>query len=233
MGEGLQDRLILYLIYLLGTATLMVLLLVLGSRVRHNLRLQRRQRVSQRLGVLLAEYINDPYLMEELWERLVRESRGRWRKQILLQHVTELAYNLTGVYFDRVQEAYYSFGLQRVSVRKLKSRRWDRVVEGMTELAILEADEGFDLIKPMLESRVRPIRRQARLALVTLDKAEGLMAMERQLGSMSNWTYISILSILQRSAFKLNAEQLHQLSTSKNPSSRRLAERIGKFVVTS
>ena len=68
--------------------------------------------------------------------------------------------------------------------------------------------------------------------MVEIGEIKGLMEMESRIGIMSKWTFLSILSILHRSPFKLNKHQLEQLKNSKNPATRRLTNYLDKYSVT-
>ena len=226
-----NERWLIILLYVVLTGVGVILLLLVFSRVRYVLRRRHHLRFTQTASSLMADLVNHEQRREANLARIKGLARRPWQRQILLDMVAEMCYNFTGSYFQRSRDVFYQLGLLSVCQRKLRSRHWNQVVEGIAELSVVEAHEAYALIEPLLDHPHLLVRRQARLAVVELGKVQGLMAMERRLGVMSEWTFISILALLHRSAFKLSPEQLQQLQQSKNPSARRLAQRLDRYSV--
>ena len=151
---------------------------------------------------------------------------------MLLDELVQMCYSFSGVYEERSKELYYHFGLDKISIKKLNSSFTHRIVEGIIELSIVGDKSAYSSIVPLVDHYDIRVRKQAKIAMVEIGEIKGLMEMESRIGIMSNWTFISILSILHRSPFKLNKSQLETLKNSKNPATRRLTHYLDKYSVT-
>lgn len=226
-----SDYWIVWLILSISVLTLLVLCVILIHRIRFILFDLRFRKFQSVLNGLLSKVINRYDQKEKYLTKIKAIVNSRWKKDLLLDQLVVMCYNFSGIYAVRSREVFDHFQLRQDCLKKLKSSKWNKIVEGIIELSIMDEKDGYELIEPLLDHDNYQVRKQAKIAIVEIDKIEGLMKMESRIGIMSRWTFISILSILHRNPFKLSQSNLDLLKQSKNPSTRRLSEYLGKYSV--
>lgn len=226
-----NDHWLIYLIafnVVLFTVTLGFILFI---RVYYILNHRRERKFESTLLSLLSAALNYPEKEEMYVKKIHKLVRKRWQYEILLDNLVVMCYSFSGSYAERSKNLYTRFNLKPMSNRKLQSNRWWKVVEGIIEISIVGNKNAYKEIIPLLDHENFHVRRQAKIAIVEIGQIKGLMEMESKIGIMSRWTFISILSIIHRSAFKLKPEELERLKKSQNPATRRLSAHLEKYSV--
>ncbi|HCX23301.1 MAG: hypothetical protein CMB80_24925 [Flammeovirgaceae bacterium] len=228
----LVDQLIIYLIGAIIVGLVITLLSIFIYRFRYMLFDRKQQKFRSTLLSLLSAALNYPEKNVKYKKQLSHLVKSKWQKEMLLDELVQMSYSFSGVYEERSKELYYHFELDKISIKKLSSAYTYRIVEGIIELSIVGNKSAYSSILPLVDHHESQVRKQAKIAMVEIGEIKGLMEMESRIGIMSKWTFLSILSILHRSPFKLNKHQLEQLKNSKNPATRRLTNYLDKYSVT-
>ena len=228
------DRFILDIIYILLLFASIFLAIILYTRFNHLI--NRRWKNNQRnlVQTLLAKYVNAPSASEamKIKKRLIKISKSRQQKQILLDEVSDIYDNFNGRCSDMVKDLYDEMALFKISIKKLKNTRWHNKIEGIVELSTMNHRKAYDLIVPLLQHKNKDVRRTAKIALVELKKAKGLDDLAKLPTEMSDWTSLSIISILHRSPVKLTNTELERLKRADSQSMRSLATHLEKHSLT-
>ena len=233
--EVFDDVLLLRTIYVLVGFAVLFLLFIFYVRFSYVRERRWRRSVRSLCQQLLARYVN---LHEEeeiaaVRKRIKKVANSPEKRQILLEEVIELYNNFNGVASDRVKKLYKEMRLYELSVRKVESFIWHENIEGIVELSLMNYGKGVKYIRPLLLHSNREVRRKAKIAIVELNKIEGLRELAELPEEMSDWTYLSILSILKRSHSKINTTDLQVLKESESQSIRSLAGHLEKYMLVS
>lgn len=226
-----QDVWLVYIISLIVILQLLILATILSYRLSFIIRSERREKFQSVLITILAKAVNYPARKQKFIKKIEKLVTKQWQRELMLDELVMMCYSFTGVYQQRAQELYDYFEMEKLSMDKLKSRKWHRVIEGMIELSIVGGEDMYKTVMPLLEHPNPHVKRQAKIAVVEIGRIKGLLAMETKIGMMSKWTFISILSILHRNPFKLTTQQVNRLKSSKNPGMRKLSNHLDKFSV--
>jgi hypothetical protein len=229
MSSG--DQILVYGIYVILIFIGLVLIGLAISRTRFMLWNKSYQRREKLLHSILSMLLNHPDKREAAYNKLTKFLKSEKDYKVLVDLLTSIGYTLSGQYFERAKAVYYDFHLENYSIKNLSHQDWDRIVEAIIELSVLGTEKHLKHILQLLDHHNPHVRRQAKIAVVEIGKGKGLMQMEDKIGVMSDWTYMSILSILHRTPFKLGAKDLEKLQNSKNPSMRKLAGHLSRFSV--
>lgn len=227
-----NDHWLIYIIVGIISVTLIILLAIIVYRLNYLLSKSRIRKFESALLNLLSGAVNHPEKNQENKNRISKILKKRWQYEILLKYLKVMCYSFRGIFEDRSKELYMYFGLNELSERKLKSLKWDKRIEGIIELSVIGGHDSYNKILPLLDDKEIRVRRQCKIAIVELGEVNGLIEMEAKMGTMSNWTFISILSILHRSTFKISSKNLEILKKSKNPSMKKLLPHLEKYAVT-
>ena len=226
------DQWIIYLIGLVLLCLFLTLISIFTYRIRYILFNKKQQKFRSTLLSLLSATLNYPEKSDKYKKQLNQLVRNTWQKEMLLDELIQMCYSFSGIYEERSKELYYYFELDKISIKKLDSTFTHRIVEGIIELSIVGDKSAYSTIIPLVDHHDISVRKQAKIAMVEIGEIKGLMEMESRIGIMSNWTFISILSILHRSPFKLSKVQLETLRNSQNPATRKLTHYLDKYSVT-
>lgn len=191
----------------------------------------RKHRRIEEVGSIFHDHLTSYLLCDEAeaqraFAEIQQLARGKKNKRILIDQLIELSHNFSGRYNDEVFRLYEKMGLQRISLAKLKSQRWDLKVRAMYELSSLEYDAAFDEISKYINHKNGEVRRNARVSLIKVRKKEALMMLKDLEGNVSKWTIINILATLKRNPTKLTEEEIHVLKNAKNFHIRELAKEL-------
>ncbi len=229
-----EDRFILDIINILLLFAMVFLTIILYARFNHII--DRKWKNNQRnlVQTLLAKYVNAPTASEseKIKKRLVKISKSKPQKQILLDEVANFYDNFSGKSSDMIKDLYDEMALYKISIKKLKNFRWHNKIEGIVELSTMNHKKAYDLIVPLLRHKNNDVRRTAKIAIVELKKANGLDDLAKLTTEMSDWTSLSIISILHRSPTKLTKAELARLRLSDSQSMRSLAAHLEKHSLT-
>lgn len=153
------------------------------------------------------------------------------QRQILLIKLILARQSFSGKYSEKALWLYYHFKLDVDSLKKINSKIWHRIIEGIVELSIMDKYQiKYRFIALAKHSNVN-VRRNAKIALIRLEKANGLKDLFEINDTLSNWSYISILSILRREPFKINVNQLKQYVDNDDKNTVQLFDHLQKHTV--
>lgn len=226
-----DDRWLLWVIFGIVSLAILVFVFILIYRIHFILYDRRKRKFTSTLISLLSKALNNPEKLSKHVNRIKKLLRTSWQYEILLDQLINMCYCFQGVYATRAREIFDEFDLMSRSTRKLDSSRWDEIIEGIMELSVVAEEDGYKLITPLLNHPNPHVRREAKVAIVEIGKTKALLEMHGKMGVMSKWTFISVLSILHRNAFKLSKSDLDYLKNSSNPSMKALAGHLGKYSV--
>jgi hypothetical protein len=229
-----EDRLILEIIYILVGLGLFFLAIILIVRMSFVLNNNWRMSLTDTYQTLLAQYVNAPEYTraEEIKRRIVRISNTNAKKEILLHEVANLYNNFSGRFSDTARDLYQDLELYKLSIKKVKHLRWHNKIEGIVELSLMKHFKAADLIIPLLKHRDINVRRHAKIGLVELKKIEGIKELTHIPADMSEWTFLSILSIMHRTPTKITEGDLHVLKNAESENIRALAAHLEKYSLT-
>ncbi|MEQ9306644.1 MAG: hypothetical protein RJQ14_22210 [Marinoscillum sp.] len=225
-----SDSFILEVIYLMVGFALLFLLIILYTRFTYVMDRKWKESIRELYQTLLAQYVNskDPKKAKKIRERIIKISNSKEKKEILLDEVTDLYNSFNGICSKMAQELYQDMELYKLSIKKLKHHRWHMKMEGIVELSLMNYKEAYSLIVPLLYHKNVDVRRKAKIAIIELKKAKGLEDLVNLPTEMSNWTFLSILSILHRHPSKLTNNELNNLKNSDSESMKSLARHLEK-----
>lgn len=118
-------------------------------------------------------------------------------REVLSEVLLDLKKDLTGEARHRLLSLYQDLGLHQDAFRKLKSRRWELVSQGIQELTDMRVDQAYHIIKKRINDKKSVIRRQAQLATVNL-REEGIRyVLDTARHRISEWQQLKLMELLK------------------------------------
>lgn len=150
---------------------ILLLMVILLKRVR----MEKRDEISKELlvkyQVLLMDYIQS---VEPEGEKrnIKRLTNSRFKKQLLINQIVDIAKNLRGENLGKLQDLYFELGLHKRTFRKVRWGNWSNKIKGIKELCSLSLTHQRERIMKYAHSKNDFLRMEAQTALVDLSRFE-------------------------------------------------------------
>ncbi len=123
--------------------------------------------------------------------------RTRRNREVLSEVLMDLRKDVSGEALDRLLRLYQELGLHRDAFEKLKSQRWEKVAQGISELTEMKVDQAYHILKKRINDKRGIIRKQAQLAIVSL-REEGIRyILDRARHRISEWQQLKMMELLK------------------------------------
>lgn len=121
---------------------------------------------------------------------------SRWGRQATIDRIINFRKNLRGKTGDLLRQLYLQLELEKESFRKMKSRKWYRKVQALSEFANLDIPIADVSILPLTNSRNRELRAAARHAYIKLSKNEPFKFFDVVTEPLLQWDQIELFRII-------------------------------------
>jgi type II secretory pathway pseudopilin PulG len=130
-------------------------------------------------------------------EHLKKETSKVYRKDILIATMLKLTYEISGEMANSINKLYIETGLLDHSIRKVKTKKWNFIAQGIRELTLFEVKEVEELVKQHINHPRIEVRSEIQLYLVNLFHFNGLDFLNEIKTPISEWDQIQLLEVLQ------------------------------------
>ncbi len=139
--------------------------------------------------------------------------------QVLVERILALNKKMKGDFKLKLKALYKRLKLDQVSIKKLKSSKWDTVVSGLVEINEMDLTEALGEVKKHVNSSNFYIRSQAVATILNLSQSVDLSFLRDQTFPLSRWQQMNYLRIIK---FLSASRDLHinSLFSSENQSIR-------------
>jgi len=122
--------------------------------------------------------------------------RKRWARQALIDRLIHYRNNVSGIMGDQLRNLYIQLELDKESLKKMKSRKWDKKVQAMSELTSMNMSIADVTILPLTNSRNRELRAAARHAYIKLSKNEPFKFFDLATEPLLLWDQVELFRII-------------------------------------
>lgn len=140
-------------------------------------------------------------------------------KQVLTERILALNKKMKGEFKLKLKALYKRLNLDKITIEKLNSDRWDRVVIGLVEVNEMNLKELLKEVKKHVNSPNFHVRSQAVATVLNLSESVDLSFLRDQTFPLSRWQQMNYLRIIK---YLNSSRELHinSLFSSHNPSIR-------------
>jgi len=117
-------------------------------------------------------------------------------RQILINHLMHYRKSVGGINGEMLKEIYLELGLDKDSMQKLRSPRWNAKVLGLQEMTTMELNIPDVNILPLTNHKNRNLRSAARSAYLKLSKNEAFKFFDLVTEPMLKWDQIELFRII-------------------------------------
>lgn len=221
---SLKHGLILVILAFL-MAALYFFLLTLWKRSQKLRELKVKKAYQEEIDQILFGFVFGQDGAEEELKKFSITGKSNLYKKILIKSLISLHSNFTGSSTAKLEDFYVSSGLVDYSLKKLRSKKWTAVVEGIRDLAALNYQPAYDSIKQAGFSNNDLVQQEKLIARIRLRGLEELNEFRNSKAYFNDWTQSNILFSVKRFKVK-NLENLQDLLDSPNESVALLVIRL-------
>lgn len=188
---ALVNLLIIVIVFSISTMVVLLVFILLNRR-----RMKRREALYQYLLETYQALIIDYLYGEAGAEGFRKIASNRYRRQVLIEQMKDVAVNLKGDSGEKLRKLYLELGLDRDSVRRVYNRRWHIKIKGFRELAFMNIKDANTEIFRCLNSHNEILRMEAQIALVRLSDDKPFEFLHHLQRPFSLWEQISLHELL-------------------------------------
>jgi len=215
-GIIFNNLFILAVIFLIVYFLLMSLIFSVSTmsiRFLKNRRKYKRKRLEEKYHNIIAEYLYKEKDANIVPAALFRQ-RSRFRKQIIIDVIVNLYVSLEGDVADKLRALYLNLRYNKVSLRKLKSSKWNIKAKGFRELANMDVEEAESKIRKYLNHRNDELRSEAHIAFVRLNKEEPFWFLNNLETYFTPWEMLNIHQVVKK--YKIEVPQFMKWLNASN-----------------
>ena len=150
-------------------------------------------------------------------------------RQVLVERILALNKKMKGDFKLKLKALYKRLELDKATVEKLNSSKWDTVVTGLVEVNEMDLTETLKVVKKLINSPNFQIRSQAVATLLTLSENEDLAFLRDQAFPLSRWQQMNYLRIIKY-LHSSRTLQIENLFDSNNQSIRLFGYKLVRVI---
>lgn len=120
----------------------------------------------------------------------------KWARQALIDRLIHYRNNVRGAMGEQLRNLYMAMDLDKDSLKKMKSRKWDRKVQALAELTNMNMSIADVTILPLTNSSNRELRAAARHAYIKLSKNEPFKFFDVVTEPLLLWDQVELFKII-------------------------------------
>ncbi|MVT10636.1 HEAT repeat domain-containing protein [Chitinophaga tropicalis] len=120
----------------------------------------------------------------------------KWARQALINRLIHYRNNVRGSMGEQLRNLYIQLELDKDSLKKMKSRKWDLKVQALAELTSMNMSIADVTILPLTNSRNRELRAAARHAYIKLSKNEPFKFFDVVTEPLLMWDQVELFRII-------------------------------------
>lgn len=149
-------------------------------------------------------------------------------QKLFIKSIIALHYNYSGVYSQKLEKFYVDSGLVHYSLKKLQSKNWSLVVEGMRDLSSLKYQPAYIKLKYLEFGKNKFVQQEILLARIRLRGLKDLFEFQHSKFFLNDWNQSNILFLVKKHNLPA-PENLSELLKATNQSVVLLAVRLIQY----
>lgn len=207
-------RALIYLTLLFFLFLIMNLALIFSHRIRDLKREKTASRLKEKFENIISVVVFDLNPIPDP-EGLKRELKNKASANVFLETILGLHRNLSGESADALKALYINTGLDKLSLEKVRSKKWYIKAKGFREVSQMTISEGSDEIFRHLNSSNSILRIEARLAWIRLHPENPFSFLDTPGVQITEWGKLNALAALMN--HRIEVDSFERWLSSSNP----------------
>ena len=197
-----NSSILVSLSFLFFTLGALFLIFVLGFRKFKKIRNTQTILLKEKCQILIAELIFDEKLSPKSAKMEVYFLQNSHRKQLLLDELMNLHKSLDGEIAKTIEQYYILKGYDKISLKKLKSKKTHEILQGVSELVEMKNHDSIQILDNLLLRTIdNSLKNYLMISIIKLDPEKGLRKLFSFDNYLTDWLQLSIINILDKKKF--------------------------------
>lgn len=122
--------------------------------------------------------------------------KDNFKRRTIAEILLELRKDVSGAAQQRLFDLFQDLDLHQDAYKKLESWRWERISSGIQELTRMEVDDAYSFLTKFVNDKRTTIRKQAEIAIVTLNNAGINYFLDTTRHRISEWQQLKLIEVL-------------------------------------
>ncbi|MDC0008135.1 HEAT repeat domain-containing protein [bacterium] len=122
--------------------------------------------------------------------------KDEFKRKTISEILLELRKDVSGATQQRLFELFQDLDLHQDSYKKLESWRWEHISSGIQELTRMQVHEAYGFLTKFVNDKRSTIRKQAEIALVTLNPKGINYFLDTTRNKISEWQQLKLIEVL-------------------------------------
>lgn len=192
------------LTFLFGTITILYFAAIFFFKNKLSAKSKKTSALKTELSPMISEFIfydetgtkEEKSLYINLKVKVRDMLKNDFKRRTISEILLELRKDVSGAAQTRLFELFQDLDLHQDSYKKLKSWRWERISTGIRELTQMEVTDAHSFLTRFVNDKRTTIRKQAELAIVTLDPNSIGYFLDTTRNKISEWQQLKLIEIL-------------------------------------
>lgn len=197
------------------------------KKVQRIKEIKRKQKYQAIIDELLSDFLFNEKSVADIVElsTFAQYKEFRLFQQLAIKSLISLHDNYSGIYSKKLEEFFAKSGLASYSLKKLNSRNWADIVEGISNLSSLNYLQAYPRIVSYKNHKNKFVKTEVLLGMIKLKGISELLKFKKSTVYFNDWVQSNILFVVMN--YKIPApENLVELLNSPNKSIILLAVRL-------
>ncbi len=209
-------KILFFLIIYFTISLFLILIIILVNRSNLEHDTNKKEYLLERYQQLLVDYL---FTIEEssfIPNEIRKIAESPFNRKILIDQIIDLSINLSGEVKEKLQHLFLLLNLDRDSIKKAYSQKWDIKVKGFRELAFMNIPDANEEISRSLQSYNDIVRMEAQLAMVRLNHDNPFGFLDKLEKQFTLWEQLTVYETIM--FHNLSIPQFDRWLFSKNKS---------------
>lgn len=220
----LWDFLVL-VIFLLMLGSLGFFLATLIKRTKKIREEEKKKKYQEEIDRVLFGIMFDSSDSTALMPGFSFSGKSKLFKKVMIKSLIGLHSNFSGQYNSKLERFFVNSGLVEYSVKKMKSKKWVQVVEGIRDLSSLNYQPAYELIRKVKFENNDMVLQEKLIARIRLKGLGELWEFRDSKYYFNDWTQSNILYAIKKHDIQ-PVDNIFELLHSKNESVALLGVRL-------
>jgi len=135
---------------------------------------------------------------EAILNKLKKYLNNPFERKIMVSTFLKLRNEISGETVELIFKLYNQLGLSDFAIAKLKSKKWNIVVEGIRELTLFQILEAHTAIDSLKNHPRKEVQKEILLYLLNIFNFKGLAFLDTLTTPLSEWDQIELMEVLHR-----------------------------------
>lgn len=223
-GMNLKDILIL-VILLFVISSLFLFLATLFKRLKKIREQKIKKKYQKEIDQILFGVMFKEESEPEIRQGFLLSDKPNLYKKVMIKSLIGLHHNFSGGSSTKLEQFFVHSGLVNYSLRRLKSRNWVNVVEGIRDLSALNYKEAYPMILNIKFEANDMVQQEKLIARIRLNGLQEIWEFKDSKMIFNDWTQSNILFAIKK--YKVPPiDNLHELLQASNHTVVLLAVRL-------